>query len=61
MPCLFILGPIVALIESDKDQPVRNTSNWVLEECEKQFARKQTDTKDFGGKETLQHLRDVLR
>lgn len=49
MPCLFILGPIVALNESDKDQPVRNTSSWGLEECEKQFTGKQTDSKDFGG------------
>lgn len=33
-PCLFILGPVVALIESDPDQPV-NASDYVLEECER--------------------------
>lgn len=31
-PCLFILGPVVALIESDEDQSVRMQVT-VLKEC----------------------------
>lgn len=31
-PCLFVLRPVVALIESDQDQPVRMQVT-VLEEC----------------------------
>lgn len=56
-PCLFIPGPVVALIESDKDQPIRMQATVLWRSVEETIA------KDVGAEsmETTQHPYVVLR
>lgn len=56
-PCLFILGPVVVLIKSDKDQPVRMQVTVFWRSVEETIA------KDVGGEsmETTLHPYIVLR